>query len=310
MSESGALQSDAYGVVLKRALEKALKALHHKRVKQLEELSETERAAWYRQIADSLLADPGQAPRGSAKTLIINAHSQQIEEVSLNPKFDYRENAELYYRKARRGARGGEINRKKIAATDTEIAEHEKILLELEAAFSSDDSQETLEGIARAENLLGMPAAGTVQHLAASSPDRVTRVPYRHLTFDGWEVFIGKNNTQNDELSTRFAKSQDLWLHVAGHPGSHVVIRRPKGRPEVPREVIEKVASLAVWFSRAKHTSFAGVHVTEARFVHKRRHSPPGEVIAERCREVRVRPRSPQELFPSLYDDDSGGFGD
>jgi len=128
-------------------------------------------------------------------------------------------------------------------------------------------------------------------------------VPYRHFSFDTWEVFIGKNNSQNDELSTRFARSQDLWLHVAGHPGSHVVIRRPKGAAPVPPDVVEKVASLAVWFSKAKHTSYAGVHVTEARFVHKRRHSPPGEVVAERCREVRVAPRSPQVFFPSLYDD-------
>jgi predicted ribosome quality control (RQC) complex YloA/Tae2 family protein len=303
MSESEQLQMEDYGAILKTSLAKALKTLHRKHKKQLQELMETDRAEWYRQVADSLLADPGQAPRGSAKTLIRNVHSQQIEEISLNPKFDYRGNAELFYKKARKGSRGEEINRKKVTETEAAIGEHENLLQELGAAFAAADDQGTRACIVRIENLLGMPSAGMVHRSSKAGPTRITKVPYRHFTFDSWEVFVGKNNTQNDELSTRFAKSQDMWLHVIGHPGSHVVIRRPKGSTAVPHEIIEKAASLAVWFSNAKHTSYAGVHVTEARFVHKRRHAPPGEVVAERCREVRVRPRSPQEFFPSLYDE-------
>jgi predicted ribosome quality control (RQC) complex YloA/Tae2 family protein len=309
MSEIELPETGAYGALLRNSLAKALKFLNKKREKQLQELAETDRVEWYRQIADSLLADPGQAPRGSAKTVVLNVHSQEVEEVSLNPKFDYRGNAELFYKKARKGARGGDINRKKIAETAASITEHETLIRELEAALSDADDRKTLACIARIEKFLGLPGSGTVKQGTAAGPERIERVPYRHFSFDMWEVFIGKNNTQNDELSTRFARSQDLWLHVAGHPGSHVVIRRPKGAVPVPADIVEKVASLAVWFSKAKHTSYAGVHVTEARFVHKRRHAPPGEVVAERCREVRVRPRSPHEFFPTLYDGD-GAFED
>ncbi len=304
MSEIELPETGEYAAHLRNSLAKVLKSLNKKREKQLQELAETDRVEWYRQIADSLLADPGQAPRGSAKIVVLNVHTQEIEEVSLNPKFDYRGNAGLLYKKARKGARGGDINRKKIAATTAAIAEHETLLGELDAALSDADDRKTLDCIARIENFLGLPASGTVRQGMPAGPERITRVPYRHFSFDMWEVFIGKNNTQNDELSTRFARSQDLWLHVAGHPGSHVVIRRPKGAAPVPADIVEKVASLAVWFSKAKHTSYAGVHVTEARFVHKRRHAPPGEVVAERCREVRVAPRSPHEFFPTLYDGD------
>jgi predicted ribosome quality control (RQC) complex YloA/Tae2 family protein len=115
-------------------------------------------------------------------------------------------------------------------------------------------------------------------------------------------VYIGKNDAQNDELSTRFAKPWDIWMHVAACPGSHVVIRREKNTAWPSKETLVKVASFAVWFSKAKHTSYADVHVTEARYVHKRRHSPPGEVMLDRFKTLRVAPKSPQEFFGGDYD--------
>jgi len=110
---------------------------------------------------------------------------------------------------------------------------------------------------------------------------------------------LGKNSEQNDELSIKFAKPSDIWLHVAAHAGSHVIIRHKKDTPNPPKDVIHKAAQLAVWYSKARHTSYAEVHVTEARFVRKRRHAPPGEVIAERCKAVRVEPKDPKLIVPN-----------
>ncbi len=112
---------------------------------------------------------------------------------------------------------------------------------------------------------------------------------------------MAKTDTQNDDLSVHFAKPSDIWLHVAGHAGSHVVIRRPKNEEIPPIEVIEKCAAMAVWFSKAKHTSYSEVNYTEARFVRKRRHAPPGEVMVDRCKSIRVSPKSPHDLFPSTF---------
>ncbi|MDR0330484.1 MAG: NFACT RNA binding domain-containing protein, partial [Chitinispirillales bacterium] len=122
-------------------------------------------------------------------------------------------------------------------------------------------------------------------------------VPFKKYVIDGWEIYLGKNSEQNDELSVKFARPSDIWLHVAAHAGSHVIIRRKKGAPNPPKEIIHKAAQLAVWHSKAKHTSFAEVHVTEARFVRKRRHAPPGEVIAERCKAVGVEPKDPRLII-------------
>ena len=298
-------------------------------VRKLEKQKQDEREAGqylrYSQMADSLMADPKSYPRGSAKALIENAHSGEIEEIALNPAFDAIENAELLYRKARKGRRGHETALKLMQETEVKTAELQNIIEKIDVLIN----EKKLSGgrvyrgesqlvyladrhrVYRGESQLTEDDLKEVQELclqflpqeanAAGKPrDTVKKVPFKRFTIDGWEVFLGNNSTENDEISTRFAKPSDIWLHVAGHAGSHVIIRRPKNTPPPPPDVLQKAAQLAVWFSKAKHTSFAEVHVTEARFVHKRRHAPPGEVIAERCKSIRAEPKNPQELFRNV----------
>jgi predicted ribosome quality control (RQC) complex YloA/Tae2 family protein len=284
----------------KKAVAKALKSRRIKLEKQVAELQETERAAWYRRMGDSLMAYPDKAPRGAVTATICDVHTQKEETVALNPKFDSRGNAQLLYKKARKAERGGAINAQKVAETQAEIDSAENLLLlygQLQEGQASADLLDQMESFLQKHAPHDVPRSeGPV--------DQIERAPYRHFSMDGgWNVYIGKNDSQNDELTTRFAKLSDLWLHVAGHPGSHVVIRRPDKTVQVPPAILQMAASLAVWFSRAKHTSYAEVHYTEARFVRKRRHSPPGEVVLERYKSIRVSPRSPHDLFPSKYEE-------
>ncbi|MGA2508267.1 MAG: NFACT RNA binding domain-containing protein [Chitinispirillaceae bacterium] len=287
--------------LLRKSLTRALKHLYRKLQKQQQEFRETENAGWYRQIADSLLAKvatPQQ--RGCSHAPLFNIHTQKEENVALNPRFDFRENAALYYKKARKGERGKEINIQKISATESEIKKFEQLIHEVDEEPASAEEVSALS--ARIVSALKLPKSGGTNN-AVSGTDRTEKIPYRHLTVDEWNIYIGKNDAQNDEMTTRFAKPHDLWLHVAGHAGSHVVVRRPDRTASVPQGVISKAASLAAWFSKAKHTSYAEVHYTEARFVRKRRHAPAGEVIVDRCKSIRVSPRSPEDLFPSKYED-------
>ena len=167
----------------------------------------------------------------------------------LNPKLTIRENIALLYKKAKKSERGGEVNAKKVAATEEEIITCKKLVLLCETAIAEQDA-------GPANDLIGLIEVALAGHLpqGAQSLSTSTRheekIPYRHFSIDGWDVYVGKNDRQNDELTTRFAKSNDLWLHVAGHAGSHLVIRRPERNAQVPQEVVNKVASLAVWFSK------------------------------------------------------------
>jgi predicted ribosome quality control (RQC) complex YloA/Tae2 family protein len=299
-----------------RAVRNRIKALlkreDKKLAKQKEEVLEASQYGRYGQIADSLMADPAAAPRGTAKAAIINIHTEEVEEIALNPALDAVKNAELLYRKARKGKRGHEtavgmmeetearVGRLKavLDGIDNIINEKRKAGNDGDAAVCRDDNPPEYNDD-DVERVRGIAAEFLPPETAKTGGRKKIEetVPFKKYIINGWEIYLGKNSEQNDELSTRFAKPSDIWLHVAAHAGSHVIIRRKKDAPYPPREIIEKAAQLAVWHSKAKHTSYAEVHVTEARFVRKRRHSPPGEVIAERCRAVRVEPKDPKLLF-------------
>jgi len=278
--------------ILRSKVKVILKREERKLEKQRDEVQEAGQYVRYGQIADSLMADPASAPRGKALAAVINIHTQEIEEIALNPAFNAVENAELLYRKARKGKRGYETAANKSAETEANIDKLQKIIADIEALIAEKQPDELNdEDAARAYEIatefVPPPALNSKGRPIIEPPPP----PFKRYVIDGWEVFLGKNSQQNDELSTRFAKPSDIWLHVAAYAGSHVIIRHQKNTDNPPKTVIEKAAQLAVLHSKAKHTSFAEVHVTEARFVRKRRHAPPGEVIAERCKTVRVEPK-------------------
>ncbi|WP_437624414.1 NFACT RNA binding domain-containing protein [Sorangium sp. So ce1151] len=114
--------------------------------------------------------------------------------------------------------------------------------------------------------------------------------PYRTLTIEGFEVLVGRADEDNDALTFEIAAPHDLWLHVAGGtPGSHVIVRNPE-RGEVPREVVERAAAAAAWYSKARSAAKVEVHVCRVADVSKPRGAPAGTVQLARWKSVRVRP--------------------
>ncbi|MCB1185353.1 DUF814 domain-containing protein, partial [bacterium] len=111
------------------------------------------------------------------------------------------------------------------------------------------------------------------------TPEEPAR-PFRRYLIDGrWEVWIGRSNTENDELTHRAAHNRDIWLHAQGVPGSHVILRTA-GRPEqVPRTVLAKAAALAALHSKARHAGLVPVIHTEKRYVRKPRKAPAGTAV-------------------------------
>ena len=115
---------------------------------------------------------------------------------------------------------------------------------------------------------------------------------YRTVDVEGFEVLIGKGDADNDALTFGVAEPQDFWLHVAGPPGSHVVIRNPDGLEEPPRPVLQRAAELAAWHSKARGArGKVEVHVCRVADVSKPRGFEPGQVLLRRWRAVRVYPR-------------------
>ncbi|HKO91147.1 MAG TPA: NFACT RNA binding domain-containing protein [Polyangiaceae bacterium] len=118
--------------------------------------------------------------------------------------------------------------------------------------------------------------------------------PYRRVIVDGFEILIGRGAQENDALSFGVAAQTDSWLHVAGGtPGSHVVIRNPE-RIAIPRAVVERAASHAAWFSKAKNAAWVEVHYCQVADLRKPRGAPAGLVQLKRYQSVRVRPTAPE----------------
>ncbi len=287
---------------LKKNLHTHLQKSNKKLERQKEELTDSRKHTWFTQIGDSLMVlSTSIQKRGNQSITLQNVHTQLQEEVTLNPKLDIKENAELFFKKGKKGKRGAEISEKKVEATQAEIDSLRILQSKADELLKQKDDADpvSLEKlISEIKNALGETQN---QNQGDRQKKNEPSVPYRHYTLDGWDIYIGKTDTQNDELSIHFARPSDIWLHVAGHAGSHVVIRRPKNAEQPPKDVLEKAAMMAVWFSKAKHTSYSEVHYTEARFVRKRRHAPAGEVMIDRHKSIRVSPKSPQEIFPSSF---------
>lgn len=112
----------------------------------------------------------------------------------------------------------------------------------------------------------------------------------RFKSTDGFEIAIGRNDRENDEITFRVAKSQDIWLHAADYPGSHVIIRNPN-RGEVPHKAIIEAAELAAFYSQAKREGKAAVHYTQKKFVSKPPKARPGLVRMSAFKTVLVEPR-------------------
>lgn len=114
---------------------------------------------------------------------------------------------------------------------------------------------------------------------------------FRSLMVEGWEVVIGKGDADNDTLTFKVAAGVDFWLHVAGVPGSHVIIRNPDRISEPPREVLERAAQLAAFFSKARDGGKVEVHWCRVADVSKPRGFAPGKVMLKSYKSIRVYPK-------------------
>lgn len=273
------------------------KRLHNQQVDKVE----ADKCFWYQQIADTILAAPHLFPRGTTETIVENVHTQQQEPVTLNQKLNANENAQLLYKKARKGKRGIEVIRQLSQVTQQRITSIENFIAECRRIIDSlKENQPDEQAVARIVALAGEIGLQLADILRGHHKQEASEsLPFRQFIVEGWTILVGKNAVQNDELTQHYTKPWDIWFHVAQHQGSHVVIKCEKNGSPPPVEIIRIAAGFSVWFSKAKHTTYCEVHYTEARFVHKPRKSPAGQVLLNQFKSLRVAPLEPQQLFKS-----------
>ena len=195
-----------------------------------------------------------------------------------------------WYKRAAKAERSVQQIEDRLAAATRELDETGRRLTELEALGT--DSIQSLDAWLDFAAGHGLDARARDTTAIAQKRSVEERLPYWVFRYQDWEIRVGKNAADNDELTLRHSHLKDLWLHAQGVGGSHVVIR--SGGREVPKTIVEDAARIAAWCSKSKTSGTVAVHVTERRYVRKGRKAPAGTVKLDRAETVFVEPGIPE----------------
>lgn len=270
---------------VEQALEHAVDHYRASAERMLEELSSESRAGQYERWGHLLMAKAGEVPAGAEEVELQDLFTDGATvTVPLDPSLSAVENAERYYDRARRTRRSREEAENRLVQTE-ERAEKAARLLE---ALRQIDGLREIRAF-RSEH------AGALAPFLPNEERSGDGVPFRRFHLGGgYEVWVGRNARQNDELTFHHAQKYDLWMHARGAPGSHAVLRLPNRSAEPDRRIIYQAAAIAAYFSKARGSALVPVMVAERKYVRKPRGAPPGAVAVEREDVVLVEPALPR----------------
>lgn len=264
-----------------------------------------------RRWGEILLAHYAEIPRGASRVRLPDAFADSpgaMVEIPLDPSLTPPRNAARHFQMAKKGERGEKLVEKRLVQSrqslealallrhDLQDRPPKESLGLLEGFLSGAGIKFIARGDARRTRLgrraASAPRAGRPGHRSPGARESIR--PRTLFTSDGWEVWVGRNNADNDRITHRLSNPHDLWFHVVGVPGSHVILRRPT-RTALPKpRTLEEAAAIAAYFSKARKLSRVPVIYTERKFVSKPRRAKPGQAICSRERELLVRPRVPE----------------
>ena len=269
-------------------LEKALAAAHKSYQKRLEtmltSLSEESRADKYERWGHLLMAAQADVPFHAKQVTLPDLFDESQEvNIPLEESLTAVENAQRYYDKARKTRQAREHAEGRLDITEQRTLQAEELLSKLH-------TMNTRAEVEKFEKAEAKQLALFLGHQTSSQP----QIPFRRYPLaGGYEVWVGKNAKQNDNLTFQYARKFDFWLHARGVPGSHTVLRRPGRTAQPPKQVMEDAASIAAYHSKARGSHLVPVIITERKYVRKPKGAPVGTVIVEKEQVLIVEPALP-----------------
>lgn len=218
------------------------------------------------------------------KELIAENYYDNMNEIkiALSPSLSPSQNAQKYFKKYNK-AKTAEIE----AAKQLESARDDLDYIESTLASVENAENETDLNEIRAE----LVHEGYLKRRTDPKRRKKTKAePMHFVSSDGFDIYIGKNNTQNDYVTTRLANSSDLWFHTKNIPGSHTIIKLGLDK-DVPRTTITEAAQLAAYYSKARESSQVPVDYTHIKNVKKPAGAKPGKVIYDGYNTIYVTPK-------------------
>jgi predicted ribosome quality control (RQC) complex YloA/Tae2 family protein len=273
---------------LSQKLGNILEKLRQKASTFTERLQQSDQADQYRQQADLLMAHLQNWEPGMKTITLLDFETSKPVTIPLNPEKNAVQNAQALYKrhqKLKRARNAVEPLLKEVQAEIQYLEQVEASLTQLDAYKAPEDLQ-TLQEIR--EELIQQGYLDAPEQRSRDVRD--VSEPYRYQTPSGFELLIGRNNRQNDQLTFRTAGDYDLWFHTQEIAGSHVLMRLQAGT--IPDEVdLQFAADLAAHYSRGRQSEQVPVVYTEPKYVYKPKGAKPGMAIYKQERILWGRPQ-------------------
>lgn len=243
-------------------------------------LQDAGKADKYQLFGELLTANMYALKKGDKDIEVVNYYDENggTVKIALDPLKTPSENAQRYFQKYQKAKNSIVVVEEQIEKTKEEILYFDSLLQQMEAA-SSKDIEEIREELAE---------EGYMRNRKTKNAKKKPTKPVldKYVASDGTEIFVGKNNKQNDYLTTKFARRDEIWLHTKDIPGSHVVIRSL----EPAEETLLEAAKIAAYYSKAKESSSVPVDFTKIRHVKKPSGAKLGFVTYDNQQTVYVTP--------------------
>lgn len=236
---------------------------------QLKQLKDSEKKDKYKLYGELIQAYGYGLPEGSKVLEAKNYYdNDKIVAIPLDPTISPMENSKKYFDKYGKLKRTSEALNELIVETKSQIDHLESIQNALDIAVSSEDlvqiKQELME-------------YGFIKKQRNSKKERIKSKPFHYRSAYGYDIYVGKNNYQNDELTFKVATGNDWWFHAKGIPGSHVIVKA--NNEELPDAVFEEAGRLAGFYSKGRENDKIEIDYLQKKNVKKPNKSAPGFVV-------------------------------
>ena len=255
-------------VDLRKIVQTALERNVKKYDLQLRQMQDTEKKDKYR-IYGELLNTYGYSAAPGAKSIeALNYYTNEMITIPLDPLLTPSENAKKYFDKYGKLKRTYEALSTLTLEVKEEIDHLESIQTALDIALLEEDLTQIKEELIE---------SGYIRRKGNTRKVKITSKPFHYISSDGFHMYVGKNNYQNDELTFKFATGNDWWFHAKGIPGSHVIVKT--NGEELPDSTFEEAARLAAHYSKGRDQEKVEIDYLQKKNVKKPNGSKPGFVV-------------------------------
>lgn len=255
-------------VDLRKIVQTALERNIKKYDLQLRQMKDTEKKDKYRIYGELLNTYGYHAAPGAASMEAENYYTNEMITIPLDPLLTPSENAKKYFDKYGKLKRTYEALSTLTLEVKEEIDHLESIQTALDIALLEEDLIQIKEELIE---------SGYIRRKSGSKKIKFTSKPFHYISSEGFHIYVGKNNYQNDELTFKFASGNDWWFHAKGIPGSHVIVKT-NGKT-LPDATFEEAARLAAYYSKGRLQDKVEIDYLEKKNVKKPNGSKPGFVV-------------------------------